>query len=187
MSPLSALESVPDEGASLVRAAQAGNREAFGELYRRFSRLVHGVLLARLPRNLPALKRLFTLYGKEFRTSLRAESEASQHRWRRRLWQMTRKAGKLVEELSPRTDLLEEWTEELQRQSSRLSTLARNGGAEHAEELQAALRRHLVSPEELARLNCYHAHVLAKIGPQPRGTDLEWLRAACAAIEAPAA
>jgi RNA polymerase sigma-70 factor (ECF subfamily) len=35
---------------SLVRAAQAGDREAFGELYRRFSRAVHGVLLARLPR-----------------------------------------------------------------------------------------------------------------------------------------
>jgi RNA polymerase sigma-70 factor (ECF subfamily) len=33
----------------LVRAAQRGDREAFGELYRRFGRAVHGVLLARLP------------------------------------------------------------------------------------------------------------------------------------------
>jgi RNA polymerase sigma-70 factor (ECF subfamily) len=34
----------------LVGAAQAGDREAFGELYRRFVRMVHGILLARLPR-----------------------------------------------------------------------------------------------------------------------------------------
>ncbi len=43
-----------DLDASLVRAAQAGDREAFGELYRRFSRPVHGVLLARLPRTAAA-------------------------------------------------------------------------------------------------------------------------------------
>jgi Xaa-Pro aminopeptidase len=39
----------------------------------------------------------------------------------------------------------------------------------------------MLEPEELVWLNCYHAHVLAKIGPQLKGADLEWLRAACAA------
>ena len=34
----------------LVVAAQAGDRDAFGELYRLFSRAVHGVLVAHLPR-----------------------------------------------------------------------------------------------------------------------------------------
>jgi RNA polymerase sigma-70 factor (ECF subfamily) len=38
----------PDE--VLVRAAQGGDRAAFGELYRRFARMVHGILLARVPR-----------------------------------------------------------------------------------------------------------------------------------------
>jgi RNA polymerase sigma-70 factor (ECF subfamily) len=33
----------------LVRGAQRGDRDAFGELYLRFSRAVHGVLLARVP------------------------------------------------------------------------------------------------------------------------------------------
>jgi len=33
----------------LVRAAQAGDREAFGRLYERFAGMVHGVLLARVP------------------------------------------------------------------------------------------------------------------------------------------
>jgi RNA polymerase sigma-70 factor (ECF subfamily) len=36
----------------LVLAAQAGDRHAYGELYRRFGRAVHGVLVARLPRHL---------------------------------------------------------------------------------------------------------------------------------------
>lgn len=38
-----------DDHVKLVRAAQAGDREAYGELYRRFARTVHAVLLARLP------------------------------------------------------------------------------------------------------------------------------------------
>lgn len=35
--------------AGCVARVRRGDREAFGELYRRYSRLVHGVLLARLP------------------------------------------------------------------------------------------------------------------------------------------
>lgn len=42
----------------------------------------------------------------------------------------------------------------------------------------------MLDPEELVWLNCYHAHVLAKIGPTLSGRDLEWLRTACAPIEA---
>jgi Xaa-Pro aminopeptidase len=42
----------------------------------------------------------------------------------------------------------------------------------------------MLEPEELVWLNCYHAHVLAKIGPTLSGSDLEWLRKACAPIEA---
>jgi Xaa-Pro aminopeptidase len=40
----------------------------------------------------------------------------------------------------------------------------------------------MLEPEELVWLNCYHAHVLAKIGPQLQGDDLAWLQAACAPI-----
>jgi len=38
------------EDAPLVRAARAGDREAFGRLYERHARTVHGILLARAPR-----------------------------------------------------------------------------------------------------------------------------------------
>ncbi|HXC75395.1 MAG TPA: aminopeptidase P family protein [Sphingomicrobium sp.] len=42
----------------------------------------------------------------------------------------------------------------------------------------------MLDSDELAWLNCYHAHVLAKIGPQLEGADRDWLKAACAPIEA---
>ena len=35
---------------ALVRAAQEGDRVAFGTLYQRYARMVHGILLARVPR-----------------------------------------------------------------------------------------------------------------------------------------
>ncbi len=41
----------------------------------------------------------------------------------------------------------------------------------------------MLEPEELIWLNCYHAHVLAKIGPTLSGPDLAWLQQACAPIE----
>jgi Xaa-Pro aminopeptidase len=40
----------------------------------------------------------------------------------------------------------------------------------------------MLEPEELVWLNCYHAHVLAKIGPKLSGEDLDWLQRACAPI-----
>ena len=42
-------KTVPLEETKLVRLAQAGDRDAFTELYRRYLRVVHGILLARLP------------------------------------------------------------------------------------------------------------------------------------------
>jgi RNA polymerase sigma-70 factor (ECF subfamily) len=38
------------EESSLVGAAQGGDRGAFGRLYERYARMVHGILLARVPR-----------------------------------------------------------------------------------------------------------------------------------------
>ena len=40
----------------------------------------------------------------------------------------------------------------------------------------------MLDPEEVIWLNCYHAHVLARIGPRLSGADLDWLRRACAPI-----
>jgi RNA polymerase sigma-70 factor, ECF subfamily len=40
-------ESADDDG--LIRAAAAGDRAAFGELYQRYARMVHAILLVRVP------------------------------------------------------------------------------------------------------------------------------------------
>jgi RNA polymerase sigma-70 factor (ECF subfamily) len=48
--PVLAESPAATEIARLVRSAQAGDREAFAELYRRFARMVHGVVLARIAR-----------------------------------------------------------------------------------------------------------------------------------------
>ncbi len=40
----------------------------------------------------------------------------------------------------------------------------------------------MLDAEELIWLNCYHAHVMAKIGPSLSTSDLDWLRSACAPI-----
>src|ERR1700730_15695831 len=43
---------VPDDSdTALVEASQAGYGDAFGQLYQRYARMVHGVLLARVPVN----------------------------------------------------------------------------------------------------------------------------------------
>jgi RNA polymerase sigma-70 factor (ECF subfamily) len=47
---LTAPETAETEIARLVRGAQQGDRAAFGELYRRFTRMVHGIVLARTSR-----------------------------------------------------------------------------------------------------------------------------------------
>jgi RNA polymerase sigma-70 factor (ECF subfamily) len=65
----SAVTATPE--AALVRAVLEGNRDSYGELYKLYAPLVHGVLLARMPRSevedlvqdifLHALKKLYTL------------------------------------------------------------------------------------------------------------------------------
>src|SRR3974390_594852 len=46
-SPILAYPEVNDDG--LIRRAADGDRSAFGELYVRYARMVHGILLARVP------------------------------------------------------------------------------------------------------------------------------------------
>jgi RNA polymerase sigma-70 factor (ECF subfamily) len=38
-----------DSDAALVKLSQAGHRDAFGQLYQRYARMVHGILLAKVP------------------------------------------------------------------------------------------------------------------------------------------
>ena len=44
------MSGVPSDDARLVELARAGDRAAFGSLYSRYAPMVHGILLARVPR-----------------------------------------------------------------------------------------------------------------------------------------
>ena len=81
-------------------------------------------ILARMPHNLKTLRHILKETDAEFRTLLRAGTPAARVRLRRRLWRLARKSAILAEEMSPRIDLLERWTIELQEQSAKMSRIA---------------------------------------------------------------
>jgi len=70
-------------------------------------------ILAPMPHNVRTLRRVLAQFASEFPEALRAESAIGKLRWRKKLWRHLRKAAKLADELSPRTELLERWAEEL--------------------------------------------------------------------------
>jgi RNA polymerase primary sigma factor len=114
-------------------------------------------ILARMPHNLPTLRRVVKKFTAEFPESLRAESAAAKARWRRRLYRLTRKAIRLAEELSPRTELLERWAEELIQTAAELrERVDRLGAPVAGGQRTKALREWygavLASPDDLDRL-----------------------------------
>jgi RNA polymerase primary sigma factor len=70
-------------------------------------------ILARLPHNVRTLRSLLTTSHNDFKALMRTSSAAGKARLRRLRWSKLRKAIHLVEELSPRTELLERFIEEL--------------------------------------------------------------------------
>jgi RNA polymerase primary sigma factor len=100
----------------------------------------------------------------EFRVLLRSSSEAARARLRRSLHRRLRKAGKLAAELSPRTELLERWVEELKRRETTMADLAAkaNAGGRSAadrelrakavKQLRDVMLESLSTPEDLRSL-----------------------------------
>jgi len=121
-------------------------------------------ILARMPHNLRTLNHLVAAAAKDFRLLLRTSSTTARQRLRRELRLRVRKAATLVEELSPRIDLLERWTELLRLQSQAMTGMARKidaGGRSAADrnqrtkcikELRDEMLQMLATPEELERL-----------------------------------
>jgi RNA polymerase primary sigma factor len=78
---------------------------------------------ARLPHNLRTLHHLLNQSTADFKAMQRTASDAGRFRLRRVLWQRLRKAVALIEQLSPRTELLEHLSEELNDWSRRMDHL----------------------------------------------------------------
>jgi RNA polymerase primary sigma factor len=111
----------------------------------------------RLGVELQELRELLAEAAVDFRDLLEADKPALRSPVRRANGSRLREAVRLAESLSPRTDLLVEWTEDLERQAARLAALTRDtaGGhwdADATAELHAAQLEHLATPEELVRL-----------------------------------
>ncbi|HEY7426467.1 MAG TPA: sigma-70 family RNA polymerase sigma factor [Gemmataceae bacterium] len=85
-------------------------------------------ILQRMPHNLKTLHKLIEAADADFR-HLRAGSSAGQVRVRRDLWRRLRKAVRLAEELSPRIDLLDRWTDEMRILSRQMVQLDRQKDA----------------------------------------------------------
>jgi RNA polymerase primary sigma factor len=82
-------------------------------------------ILSRLPNNLKTLRHLVDNSTGAFRVFFRAGSAAMRNRLRHDRWRQLRKARLLVEELSPRTELLEQWIQELRHQAQSMTALQR--------------------------------------------------------------
>jgi RNA polymerase primary sigma factor len=121
-------------------------------------------ILARMPHNLKTLRHLEDTAALDFRMFLRGKTPTARSRVQRTLWRRVRKAAALVEELSPRIDLLDHWVDELQARSAVVQELVRlidRGGRSAAARAERAMRvkelrdvmlELLSTPEQLAGL-----------------------------------
>jgi RNA polymerase primary sigma factor len=117
----------------------------------------------RLARHLGRLRQLCKKAIRAFEQLLRARSQVKRFELRRALRDHLRLSVRLVEELSPRTELVDCWTEELKRKSARMqelvrqmerparSSAARVEQAKCVKELRHLTKEIQATPEELAR------------------------------------
>ena len=119
----------------------------------------------RMPHHVPTMRNLIREADADFRDMLKATSAASRGRLRRALWRKLYKTRRLAEELSPRIDLLDHWTDDLRglsRQMSELSLLAEAGGNSAAvrerrnkanKQLRELMYEARCEPDDLARMS----------------------------------
>lgn len=121
-------------------------------------------ILKRMPHHLPTLRHLLKGGAADFRELLKATTVSARNRLRRQLWRKMNKARTLAEELSPRIDLLDHWTNELrivQREMNELAALASGRGnsaadrerrSKAAKQLREVMCEVHLQPEELRRM-----------------------------------
>lgn len=117
-------------------------------------------IIARLTRNLKTLKSLLDHEGLVFATGVRDEISGSESDWKWNRFRRLAKCRKLATELSPRTELLERWTDELNDVADELSHLVfahASAGcpttrAKQEKALREAMNRALMTPDELFAL-----------------------------------
>jgi RNA polymerase primary sigma factor len=123
-------------------------------------KLSRAQILSRLEKDLPTLRRLLVQEAEEFAEGVRDEYRGTRSQWRRARFLRLLKCRKLVAELSPRTELLERWVDELSDVADELSHMVRayaDAGcpadrAKRAKALRDATTRALMTPDEVFSL-----------------------------------
>jgi RNA polymerase primary sigma factor len=85
-------------------------------------------ILARLPYHLPTLRSLLEREEEDFADGLKLDSVTGLRRWRLRRWRRMHKVARLMAELSPRTELIEKWLDELNEKANELFGKITNSG-----------------------------------------------------------
>ncbi len=122
-------------------------------------RLARVQILARLESDLPTLRQLLATEAREFAAGLRDEYPGSRQTWRRARFRRLHKCARLTSELSPRTELLERWTDELSDLADEVKHLVKareqadpSERARKERALREKLDTVLLTPDELAAL-----------------------------------
>ncbi len=121
-------------------------------------------ILARMPHNLTTLRHLLETARETFLASLSERSNSRRSKLRRELWQRLRKCVRLAEEMSPRIELLDKWTDELVRVSAEMTALQdaidtgdrsqadRERSTRQNKQLRKLLEEAMTTPEDLASM-----------------------------------
>ncbi|HKB04864.1 MAG TPA: sigma-70 family RNA polymerase sigma factor [Gemmataceae bacterium] len=119
-------------------------------------------ILRRLPLHLPTLEPVVREEREQFPQGLTLTSARELTAWRRARWRRFRKAGKLMAELSPRTENLERWVDDLVLKARELNKLLASmhmvrpktlvARAERNDAFRAAIESCWAEPEELSGL-----------------------------------
>jgi len=123
-------------------------------------KLTRAQILARLAKNLATLATLLDQESKVFSAGVRDEFAGSVSAWKRDRFHRLSKCRKLANELSPRTEVLERWTDELTDLADELRHLARahvDAGcpadkAKSQKALREAMDRVRMTPDEMTAL-----------------------------------
>ncbi len=118
-------------------------------------------IIARMPHNLPLIRRLLREEAQAFAIGLDIEGTAEYHEWRVSRFRRLHKLEKLINELSPRTEHIERWVDELHDMATEMKALDRacqRGASSVAEqarrdqELREAQEKVHLTPKELSSL-----------------------------------
>jgi RNA polymerase primary sigma factor len=120
-------------------------------------RLSREQILKRMPHHLPLIERLLRKEAQTFNAGLSLTDPEERNAWRIGRYRRLRKLMRLMSELSPRTELLERWVDELTDVADEMAHLVRAGQqavttaekVKRAEELREAQEKYHLTADEL--------------------------------------